>query len=173
MKHGWVGALAMMWVLCMPGGSTEMLAAPAFQDRAAAACPVTTPPPLAMTAPSPYPSEAPYQSFWHGSQRFWTMLSGDGTWAQLPRHERGYRQKVFWWYPGFNGRVEARPDLKVFGRRLDGPESFVSAPATNAHHADFGGWTILTGIDVPTTGCWELTGTYRGETVKFVVLVTA
>ena len=48
-----------------------------------------------------------------------------GTWAGLPRNERGFRQKVFWWHPGFDGRVEGRPDLKVTGRRLDGPESFV------------------------------------------------
>ena len=102
------------------------------------------------------------------------MLGADGTWAGLPRNDRGFRQKVFWWYPGFDGRVEAQPDLNVTGRRLDGPESFVHAvPATNAHHVDFGGWTILTGIDVPTPGCWELTGTYRGQTVSFVVWITA
>jgi hypothetical protein len=100
------------------------------------------------------------------------MLQPDGTWAGLSRNRDGYRQKVFWWYPGFDGRLEARPDLKVFGRRLDGRESFVSEPATNAHHPDFGGWTILTGIDVPTPGCWELTGTYRGHAVTFVVFVT-
>jgi hypothetical protein len=55
------------------------------------------------------------------------------------------------------------------GRRLDGPESFVAGPATNAHHVDFGGWAMLTGIDVPTRGCWELTGTFREQSVTFVV----
>jgi hypothetical protein len=134
---------------------------------------VTAAPSPPLLAPAPYPTAAPYDLFWHGNERFWTMLRPDGAWARLPRNERGYRQKVFWWYPGFNPRVEARPDLKVFGRRLDGPETFVHpSPATNAHHADFGGWTILTGIDVPSKGCWELTGAYRGETVTFVVLIT-
>ena len=104
------------------------------------------------------------------------MLQEHGTWAGLWRNDQGFRQKVFWWYPGFDGRVEGQPNLIVTGRRLDGPESFVHPrPATNAHHVDFGGngWTILTGIDVPTTGCWELTGTYRGESVTFVVWITA
>ena len=163
MKYGWVGAVAVTSILsaAVPASSQD-----------AASCPVTATPECSFGVPAPYPAEAPYRNFWHGNERFWTMLQADGRWAGLPRHERGYRQKVFWWYPGFDGRVEARPDLKVFGRRLDGPDSFVSQPATNAHHPDFGGWTILTGIDVPTMGCWELTGTYRGQSVTFVVLVT-
>lgn len=167
MKHGCVVALVMAFVLsaAMPAASR--------QGQGAAACPVTVAPQPAFTTPAPYPVKAPYSSFWYGDERFWTMLGGEGTWAGLPRHEQGFRQKVFWWYPGFDGRVEPQPDLKVFGRRLDGPGSFVSQPATNARHDDFGGWTILTGIDVPTHGCWELTGTYRGESVTFVVRVTA
>jgi hypothetical protein len=27
----------------------------------------------------------------------------------------------------------------------------------------------LTGIDIPSCGCWELSGTYQGETTSFVV----
>ena len=136
-------------------------------------CDATVAPDLPFTAPAPYPSRAPSSNFWHGHQGLWTMLGGDGTWAGLSRNEHGFRQKVFWWSPGFDGRIETQPDFVVIGRRLDGPESFVRpSPATNAHHVDFGGWTILTGIDVPTTGCWELTGAYRGQSVTFVVWVT-
>ena len=161
MQHRWVAALAVT--------SALFTASPSAQTTE---CAVTTTPQSPFTAPAPYPAQAPSSGFWHGNERFWTMLGSDGTWAGLPRNERGFRQKVFWWYPGFDGRVEGRPELTVFGRRLDGPGSFVSGPATNAHHVDFGGWTILTGIDVPTRGCWELTGTYRGESVTFVVRVT-
>lgn len=138
-----------------------------------AACPATTAPLASFAVPEPYPATPPSSSFWHGDERFWTMLQPGGTWSHLPRNQQGFRQKVFWWYPGFDGAIEARPDLRVFGRRIDGPESFVyKGPATNAHHEDFGGWAILTAIDVPTAGCWELTGLYRGESVTFVVRVT-
>jgi hypothetical protein len=93
------------------------------------------------------------------------MLPIDATW-------QGLRQKVFWWHPGFDGRIEQRPKLTVAGRRLDGAGSFVRPPpATNASNAGFGGWTILTGIDLPTIGCWELTGSYRGSVVRFIVSV--
>jgi len=154
------------------GGVSEAgtFAPPQFQREAA--CEVTPVPASPFTPPAPYPSTAPGTSFWHGHEGLWTMLQPNGTWAGLPRNERGLRQKVFWWHPGFDGRVEGRPDLRVTGRRLDGPESFTHGPATNARHADFGGWTMLTGIDVPVPGCWELTGTYRGQSVTFVVLVT-
>jgi hypothetical protein len=30
---------------------------------------------------------------------------------------------------------------------------------------------MMTGLDVPTAGCWELTAHYRGHTVNFVVSV--
>ena len=135
-------------------------------------CRVTVQSTPAFFAPPPYPQSAPgFRNFWYGSQALWTMLGEGGTWHGLPRHPDGFRQKVFWWSPGFDGRIEPRPNLSVVGRRLDGPESFVAGPATNARHDDFGGWTILTGIDVPTAGCWELTGTYRKQSLTFVVWI--
>jgi hypothetical protein len=135
-------------------------------------CSVTIPSFPLFVAPAPYPQNAPSRNFWFGSEKLWTMLVEDGTWHALPRNPNGFRQKIFWWSPGFDGRVEPRPQLSVIGRRLDGPEAFVNpTPATNAHHADFGGWTILTGIDVPTAGCWELTGTYHNQSVTFVVWI--
>lgn len=157
------------------GGVSEGGTAASAQFQRDATCEVTPVPTSPFTPPSPYPSTAPYKNFWHGHEGLWTMLQPHGTWAGLPRNESGFRQKVFWWHPGFDGRVEGRPDLVVMGRRLDGPESFTHRPATNAHHVDFGGngWTILTGIDVPTAGCWELTGTYRGQSVSFVVWIAA
>lgn len=29
----------------------------------------------------------------------------------------------------------------------------------------------MVGIDIPTPGCWELTGTYEGASVSYVVVV--
>lgn len=161
-------------MLTLLGGMGEGRALPSLQFQRTISCEATVAPNQPFRAPAPYPSSPPASNFWHGHERLWTMLGGDGRWAGLPRNENGFRQKVFWWSPGFDGRIESQPDLMVIGRRLDGPESFIRpSPATNAHHVDFGGWTILTGIDVPTTGCWELTGMYRGQSVTFVVLITA
>jgi hypothetical protein len=99
------------------------------------------------------------------------MLQRDGRWHRLSRNEQGFRQKVFVWRPGFDGRTEPSPALIVRGRRVHGDGSFVAGRATNASHDSFGGSAMLTGVDVPSLGCWELTAEYGGESVTFVVLV--
>jgi hypothetical protein len=98
------------------------------------------------------------------------LLQRDGTWSRLPRNERGFRQKVFWWRPRYNGRVEPSPQLTVRGRRLHEDGSFVAGRATNAHSDDLG-WAMLTVVDVPSAGCWELTGQYADGELTFVVYV--
>ena len=98
-------------------------------------------------------------------------LSTSGAWHGMgPKH--AYRDKLFWWRQGYSGRTEPRPELAVTGRRLDGaaPPAKVSG-ATNARHADFGGWAMLVMVEFPTDGCWELTGEYKGQTLSFVTKV--
>lgn len=166
----WLASLSLASIPLMV--ASGVLASPNAKTQPPLSCNVTAKPTPAFFAPSPYPQSAPGSgSFWYGSERLWTMLDEGGAWPGLPRNPNGFRQKVFWWSPGFDGRVEPRPKLSVVGRRLDGPESFVAGPATNARHADFGGWTILTGIDVPTPGCWELTGTYRDRSLTFIIWI--
>lgn len=135
-------------------------------------CPVTQPPARPFVPPSAYPAQAPYGDFWYGTEKLWTALRPDGEWQALPHGEGGYSQKVFWWRTGYVGSAEPQPDLQVSGKRLDGDAPLLLASsATNAYHSDFGGWAMLTGVDVPTLGCWELTGKYGDATLSFVVRV--
>jgi hypothetical protein len=84
----------------------------------------------------------------------------------------GYRQKVFWWREGYDINTEPEPKLVVTGRLLDGNESssFAFSDATNAYNPDIGS-AMLTGIDIPNYGCWEITGHYKGQSLSFVVSV--
>jgi len=144
---------------------------------------------MAFTPPSPYPTEQSEGSFWFGTENLWTILPMDGTWRGLPiwnsaeiaesSSARGYeptdsafRNKLFWWHEGFDWRTEDVP-LKVTGRRLDAP-----APPLITEHAN-NGWTndshhpfMVAGIFIPTLGCWQITGDYKGERLTYVVLVT-
>lgn len=43
------------------------------------------------------------------------MLPVDGKWGRPPANAAGLRQKVFWWYPSFDGRIEPTPALTVGG----------------------------------------------------------
>jgi hypothetical protein len=137
----------------------------------AVACDPTRPKP-AFRAPRPALATPPadYHSSWFGTARLWTMLDAGGeTWRHLPPSAAGLAQKTFWWSSDWAPRDEPEPAMTVTGRRLDAPGSFSFGPGTNAT-ADFG-TAMLVGIDVPATGCWEITGRYRTATLSFIVSV--
>jgi hypothetical protein len=141
-----------------------------------ATCPITQPPSERFVPPDPYPTFHPTGTFWLGSEKLWTMRDTDGLWHGLRiidadsgfTHEI-YRDKVFWWRKGYDWRTENPPQFKVSGKRLDAPApplyadqaqpTFIKIPA------------IGTGIDIPTVGCWEITGDYKGDKLTFVVWV--
>ena len=154
-----------------PSPAPEAAAPP--ESRAASSCPATVAGEPRFQPPPPYPASAPFpDAFWYGTESLWTMLPANGQWRGLPRGDHGYRQKVFVWRPGYDGRSEQWPQLTVTGRRLDGSEGTpVAEEATNAHHRDFGGWAMLTAVEIPAHGCWELTARYGGSSLTFVVSV--
>jgi len=130
-------------------------------------CPLT----LAVARPFAEPSPSNASRFWYGSEDLAALLKTGGTWHGMGRARR-YRDKLFWWRRGYDGRGESSPELIVKGRRLDGDAPPVVVPsATNAHHSDFGGWAMLTAVEFPAGGCWEVTGEYRGKKLSFVVQV--
>ena len=168
----WLTSVVIVSIVSATTSTAKVLVSGSPDVGAPASCSVTVQSTPAFFAPPPYPQHAPGgRSFWHGTRTLWTMLEADGTWPGLPRNPNGFRQKVFWWSPGFDGRVEGRRSSVSSAVDSMVPNRSSLGPATNAHHADFGGWTILTGIDVPTAGCWELTGTYRENSLTFVVWI--
>ncbi len=134
-------------------------------------CPVTTPPDPLFTPPAPYPQTPPGEYFWYGDASLWVALPQNGVWAELPHNPDGYTQKVFWWREGYIWTEEPEPDLTVFGQRLDEPAPPLKASrATNAFAEDIQS-AMLVGVDIPTPGCWEITGRYRDAELSFVVWV--
>jgi hypothetical protein len=123
-------------------------------------CRVTAPPNPAFVPPAPYPEAAPEGNFWYGTEHLWTMIRRDSM--------RARRDKFFFWRPGYNGAVEPRPNLQVIARSLDSGVAIVAPIATNASHPSFGGWAMLTMIDFPSPGCWDVSATYGGYTIRFV-----
>jgi hypothetical protein len=100
------------------------------------------------------------------------MLQPDGRWYALPRDKDGYTQKVFLWSEGYDMAAEPQPEITMSGRRLDGDAPAFETPGgTNGYHADMGEF-MLTGVVIPTTGCWEITGRYGQAELSFVVWVT-
>jgi hypothetical protein len=126
------------------------------------ACPVTTRPNPSFTPPAPYPAAVTDKAFRYGTEHLWTLPRVDGP--------LGQREKLFWWRPGFDGRIERRPNLTIALTRLNSQVGILSnRPATNAFFN--GTWSILTLVDFPEPGCWRVTGTYEGRALTFVTAV--
>jgi len=130
----------------------------------------------------------PAHLFWIGTNELWTEIREPMVWYWAP-HQPGHEQevqpltaKIFWYRVGYDWRVEPLPKLTITGRRIDGPApplmvmprsrpNGAPAQATNVILDDSGRGAMLTGIYVPTPGCWEITGDYEGDKLSFVVWV--
>jgi hypothetical protein len=137
-----------------------------------ASCPVTVPPADPFTPPEPYKLDE--NSFWLGTEKLWIDLSKSRIWeGWTPREpERALlTAKTFWWSVDYDPHREGNPDLKVTGRRLDGEgPPLLANKATNAFPPP--ATAMLVGAYVPTPGCWEITGEYKGQKLSVVVWVT-
>lgn len=134
-------------------------------------CPITVPQDPPFTPPPPYDSLGFEGGFWYGSDSLWTAVRENGTWEALPHNPEGYTQKVFWWRDGYVWTEEPEPELTVTGKRLDAPAAPLHASeATNASASDIGS-AMLVGVDMPTLGCWKITGKYGDAELSFVVWV--
>lgn len=134
-------------------------------------CPVTVPQESAFTPPAPYDELGFKGYYWFGSEGLWTSLPQDGAWHGLPEDPGGFTQKVFWWREGYIWNEEPEPHLIVTGERLDAKALPLKASkATNAFAEDIGS-AMLVGVEIPTVGCWKITGQYGKAELSFVVWV--
>jgi hypothetical protein len=135
-------------------------------------CPVTTLENAPFIAPEPFSPTAPWEGiFWYGIAGLWTALHTDGVWAKLPKTSDGYTQKIMWWSDSYVLKDELEPALVVSGQRLDAKsEALRFYGATNAMADDIGE-AMLTGVEFPTLGCWEVKGEYKNSELTFVVWI--
>ncbi len=137
-------------------------AAIAANTLTAAACPVTAAPDPPFIPPAVFAGVPQPADFWYGTPTFWTRLPNSGD-LLLP----GRVQKVFYWRPGFDGRVEQTPALVVRLDRLDAPAAPVEI--ANATNASFDGtWAMLVAVVAPDAGCWQVTARYHQDVLTFV-----
>jgi len=144
-----------------------------------AQCLPTLPPNPAFVPAIQYPPGGPVNgTFWYGTDALWTALSVDGKWKMANR-AKGIvlTTKLVFRGRSFNWHREFEPQLVVTGKRLDGDAPSIAV--THAHAVFVKGDRpagtmppgMMVGLDIPTSGCWELTAHYRGQTLTFVVSV--
>ena len=154
--------------------------------RAPDTCPVTRPSTTPFLLSPPYSASRwlDPRMFSYGSDQLWVDLPKIGVWPGLhlnyARTPPAYTQPVVWWQKGYDRHREPHPDLQITGRRLDAPAQQLMAGRAEGDRArtvpdrtvpdspDF----IAVRIDLPTLGCWEVTGKYMSQTLTFVVWAT-
>lgn len=134
-------------------------------------CPVTRPPDPPFVPPAPHRAKETGR-FWLGTNALWTSLAEDGVWRGIVSPS-GTRNKFWWWRDGWKWNTDELandPGLIVTARRIDAeaPPAPVS-PVTNGGLST--GWAMLLMLELPTSGCWEITGNYRSEHLSMVVWV--
>jgi hypothetical protein len=67
---------------------------------------------------------------------------------------------------------EPRPDLNVSGERWDAQAPPLQSTVSNGWTDDLNHWFITNGINLPSLGCWKITGCSKNTELSFVVWVT-
>jgi hypothetical protein len=117
-------------------------------------CPITKPSDRPFVPPAPYLSSAGSHEFLYGSPALWTVVYPD--WHV---HSGG---KLPFFRQGYDSRKEGRPRLAVVARRLDGEGPLVWNELAGSGQTDdsVAGMFMVTGIDIPSSGCWEIAAHY-------------
>jgi hypothetical protein len=101
-------------------------------------------------------------------------LTVEGSWkipGNVLESNGGYRTKLTYWRRGFDWHSEPEPELVVFAKRLDRTARTVAAEPAHAVFITTEKPGIMTAIDIPSAGCWEIAAQYKGQKLSYVVSV--
>jgi hypothetical protein len=135
-------------------------------------CPVTKPADQ-FVPPWGYPATPPIDQFWFGTDGLWTALPRTGAWrlGHYTSSDPTFRQKLVFWRQGYDPDIEPQPDLTVSGRRIDSRAGVLQSDGKGSGSRTRNDQFIMTGINFPTAGCWEITGRYENDELTFVVWI--
>lgn len=138
----------------------------------AAACAVPAPPRQVFVPPPPFDASPYPGSFYFGSDNLWTVLPENGTWGTQHDRPTYDRRKIAWFSKNFS-RPGQEVNLKVEARKLDGGDTLIHpSRATNGFLPERQEAFMLSSIEFPSTGCWEISAHYGASGLRFVVWVT-
>lgn len=135
-------------------------------------CPVTVSGVLAFTPLADAPEGPPPVSdeVWYGTPDLWTLINPEGE-VNSKRWLEGDR--TFWWSQNFS--PDNPGEVSVTAEQVNGSASAVQASETAG--TGFNPFMLqpthesvtMIGIELPESGCWELTAEYKGSTLSYVI----
>jgi len=167
-------ALVLVAAFCSalwPSGSADGFTDSGEQEIPPPSCAITTPPEIQFAPPKPYASKpAARDTFWYGSDGLWTRLPNDGQWRGL-RTESGYRTQLMLWRKGFDWRFSSATNARITARRVgDVAPALIARQPSGAYAPDIGS-AMITLLDFPSPGCWEVNASYDESRLRFVIYV--
>ena len=134
-------------------------------------CPVTVPTQSGFIPPDLYPAYFPNDLqpfFWSTSNDFW--YGTEDLWTVLPLRSEEYVRRVgTWWSVNLDSpELEIQPNMTVTWRRLDQDASVVRADGGGTGGLPETGSFVLTDLDPREPGCWAVTASYKGSTLRYV-----
>jgi hypothetical protein len=141
-------------------------------------CPVTVPPQPSFTPPEPYPLEPGFENVWYGNSELWTILDANGAvWRDLPvgKGPHAVGDKTLWFSESFSTAegedFSGDAEITLTAVDLDGSLPKVvmegGVPSFNPGIRNF----MLVGLGLPRPGCWEVTASYHGAELTYVLFV--
>jgi hypothetical protein len=135
------------------------------------ACFTTLPPNPSFAPPAPYDSIDIDGAFWYGTAGLWTKIAYDNVWHTKNNVDKtgGYATKLLFWSSEYDWRKEDQPEFVLTARRVDRDAPEIASSGAMPVFVDKP--AMMVGIGLPSTGCWQISGHYRGHTVSFTVSV--
>lgn len=141
-------------------------------------CPVTVPPQPGLVPPAPYPPEPPFEQVWYGTPELWTILDANGAvWRDLPvgKGPHAVGDKTLWFSENFSTAegedFSGDADITLTAVLLDASAPTVvqegGVPSFNRDIKNF----MLVPLGLPGPGCWEVTASYQGAELTYVLQV--
>ncbi|HVO99064.1 MAG TPA: hypothetical protein VMT15_13395 [Bryobacteraceae bacterium] len=129
----------------------------------------------ASTLKQPYVPPAPYPAThggkpWYGSDALWTVPLDN---LHVIHGKARISAKFVYWRVGW--LQESQPFLSVVAKRLDAPAPLIWAEQANGVALGptdrLENMAMMTGIAFTEAGCWEVSASYRGHTLSYVLNV--
>ena len=106
----------------------------------------------------------------YGQPALWATIPRSGSLSSSTSTTGGRSIRTFWYSDRWSMRDEPSPSISVSAGRLGGGDSVTGSGAVGAHSRELGD-SMIVALDLPSGGCWQITGAYRDRSLSYVVWV--
>ncbi|MBI3751604.1 MAG: hypothetical protein HY263_08135 [Chloroflexi bacterium] len=106
----------------------------------------------------------------YGQPALWATIPRSGSWPSSTSTSGGRFIRTFWYSDRWSITDEPSPSISVSAGRFGGGQSVTGSAAVSARSRELG-TSMIVSLDLPSGGCWQITGTYRDQSLSYVVWI--